>query len=108
MKQRRHNEWFRTVSLGGRKSCPTCHEKLNGREIWSWGEYHNAKWRTVKHFCAGCFATEVKGLLLQHAGSCGCAIELCGRGIGLPAWLTLHEVPSPVAVLFGHETLVST
>ena len=89
-KVRNHNEYFRTVSLGNRKSCPTCGEKLqNGESIWSWGEYVRAKWRTVKHFCKACFEEEVRGLLIDHAGDCGCNITLVVREIETPEWLKL-------------------
>jgi hypothetical protein len=87
--QRTHNEWFRTVSLGGRKSCPNCGCKLLGGSVWSWGEYVNAKWRTVKHFCRECYPTEVHGPLVKHTGECGCAVTLVGRGERLPTWLSL-------------------
>lgn len=90
-KVRNHNEWFRSVSLGGRKSCPCCGDKLQkGEFIWSWGEYVYAKWRTVKHFCKSCFAAEVQAPLQNHAGPCGCVITIVAyQGERLPAWLTL-------------------
>lgn len=78
-KQRVHNEWFRTVSLRNRKSCPTCKQKLEGDSIWSWGEYSNARWYTVKHFCKKCYNQEVKPLLIQHEKECGCSFNLCSR-----------------------------
>ena len=90
--RRKHNEWFRTVSLGNRKSCPTCKAKLGqGESIWSWGEYVNAKWRTVTHFCSQCFEKEVKEKLCAHRGSCGCDIELQTRWEIRPDWLTIDE-----------------
>ena len=90
MKQRTHNEWFRPVSLGNRKSCPTCHKRLlAGESIWSWGEYRIAKWRTIKHFCYQCFRKEVLEPLLSHTDDCGCRIELCSNGSSLPMWLRL-------------------
>ena len=88
-KQRQHNEWFRTVSLGGRKSCPTCGAKLNGEPIWSWGEYVRAKWRTVKHFCKECAAKEVLQPLAAHADGCGCVVNLTSNCDRLPEWLVL-------------------
>lgn len=103
-KQRVHNEYFRTVSLGNRKTCPTCKAKLTRslvqpettgpyyqqESIWSWGNYVNARWHTVDYFCRQCFATTVAARLLEHADECGCAIELVGyRGERLPPWLTL-------------------
>ena len=87
---REHNEWFRTVSLGNRKSCPECRTRLDEREsVWSWGEYAYGKWRTVRYFCKHCFKAEVQKRLLDHAGPCGCKINLVGKGDLLPDWLTL-------------------
>jgi hypothetical protein len=89
MKTRSHNEWFRTVSMGNRKTCPTCHNPLKGESIWSWGEYHNAKWRTIKRFCRNCFQHEVSIPLKQHNTECGCQITLVGKSESLPEWLTI-------------------
>lgn len=92
MKQRNHNEWFRKVSLGNRKSCPTCRAKIEqGESIWSWGEYIRAKWCTVKHFCKKCYDAEVRQPLLAHSGPCGCTITLQIREHEKPEWLTLEE-----------------
>lgn len=89
-KVRLHREWFRTVSLGGRKSCPSCSAKLNGQSVWSWGEYVTWKWRTVKHFCPACFPP-IRRDLVNHTAGCGCEIELVGYGgERLPEWLTLN------------------
>lgn len=97
--QRNHNEWFRTVSLGGRKSCPTCREKLEpGESIWTWGEYVCAKWRNVKHFCKLCFSEQVQKPLLAHAGDCGCSITLQIKDWERPAWLTLETPSCPVTI----------
>jgi hypothetical protein len=89
-KQRVHNEYFRTVSLGGRKSCPECKEKLpRGEYIWSWGEYVNAKWRTVRRFCVQCWP-DIQRDLEVHKSECGCDFQLVGyQGTTLPPWLTL-------------------
>ena len=93
-KQRVHNEWFRQVSLGNRKSCPRCSAKLeSGESIWSWGEYIRVKWHTVKHFCKNCYETEVKKPLLDHTGGCGCTVELIFKGSSQPAWFKLEENP---------------
>lgn len=87
-KNRVHNEWFRTVSLGNRKSCPTCHAKLPvGESIWSWGNYINAKWRTITHFCRGCFHDRVVTPLKEHTDDCGCSVEYVGYRDPLPTWL---------------------
>lgn len=90
-KPRVHNEWFRSVSLGNRKSCPSCGDKLEpGEKVWSWGEYVRAKWRTVMHFCKHCYEKSVCAPLLAHAGPCGCKIELVAYGgERLPEWLVL-------------------
>jgi hypothetical protein len=91
-KQRQHNEYFRTVSLGGRKSCPSCYKKLLPNEsIWSWGQYVRAKWNTVKYFCRECF-DPIRADLNEHTGGCGCVVNLIGyRGEKLPLWLTLTD-----------------
>ena len=88
-KIRQHNEYFRSVSLGGRKSCPTCYTPLEaGESVWSWGEYLYGKWRTVKHFCKTCAQQAVVQPLTQHAGPCGCVIGLkMYRGEQRPGWL---------------------
>jgi hypothetical protein len=106
VKQRQHNEWFRPVSLGNRKTCPTCKAKLATIQgignVWSWGEYHNAKWRTVAYFCRQCFASEVAARLASHTGDCGCTINLVGKGCELPNWLTLR-LPGIVASESRHS-----
>jgi hypothetical protein len=90
--QRNHNEWFRPVSCGGRKSCPGCHAKLGKNEsIWSWGNYVRAKWNTVTHFCKECFETRVAEGLLEHAGECGCTITLVMYHAVQPKWLRLKK-----------------
>ena len=93
-KQRVHSEYFRTVSLGKRKSCPSCGEKLLPSEsIWSWGEYFRGTWGTVDYFCKQCFDLPYRGVkqrLQAHSDPCGCIFELRGyRGEKLPQWLTL-------------------
>lgn len=89
-KTRTHNEWFRTVKLGGRKSCPNCKEKLQGESIWSWGQYQCAKWKTVTHFCRNCYASRVKTPLQGHTKDCGCNVQLVPYGgEHLPEWLTI-------------------
>lgn len=91
LKQRTHNEYFRPVFLGGRKSCPECRARLGpGESIWSHGEYVRARWRTVGNFCKECWPA-VRTRLLAHKKECGCAFALKGYHCGLPAWLTLSE-----------------
>ena len=87
-KQRVHREWFRAVSLGGRKTCPCCGEKLDGGDIWTWGQYVRAKFRAIKHFCEKCWP-QIRDELNEHTGGCGCTVELVGKGCSLPTWLTL-------------------
>lgn len=85
-----HNEWFRPVSCGGRKSCPTCKASLGRNEsIWSWGNYIRAKWRTIGHFCRECYREEVCDKLLGHTDDCGCSVTLVGYQCVLPKWLRL-------------------
>lgn len=90
---REHNEYFRTVLMSNRKSCPNCHEKLHGGSIWSWGEYQNARWYAVQYFCEQCWdkgSQNPKERLIAHRGPCGCAFNLVGyHGEKLPGWLTL-------------------
>lgn len=97
-KQKMHNEWFRSVYLGGRKSCPRCgakHDPLGTDHLWSWGEYHHARWYTIMHFCKACFATEVIPTLHAHVATCGCTLALQVQGVR-PEWLTLpHDNPTP-------------
>jgi hypothetical protein len=86
-----HNEYFRAVSLGGRKSCPHCHSRLAPQEqIWSWGEYQRGKWYTVQHLCRACWPPVLERLR-QHAFQCRCTFVLVGYHTALPAWLCLEE-----------------
>lgn len=84
---------YRTaVGYGSRrKSCPTCKAKLEeGEWVWSWGEYVNAKWHTVTHFCKSCYRGNVQQRLIVHRNECGCDFNLVGyQGEELPEWLTL-------------------
>jgi len=90
-KQRNHNEWFREVSLGGRKSCPCCRAKLQpGESIWSWGQYVVGKWQTIKHFCKSCFVEEVATELTDHTATCGCTVSLQFQS-RQPQWLRLPD-----------------
>jgi hypothetical protein len=93
-KTRMHNEHFTSVGLSGRKSCPECREKLQpGEKIWSWFEYVRVQRRRVQFCCKACFTESVKPRLLEHAGGCGCTIELqvhVGFNEVRPGWLTLE------------------
>lgn len=98
-KDRIHREWFRPIREGGRKSCPCCHEKLEGESIWSHGNYVNAKWRTVGKFCRKCFGN-IAEHLMEHKAECGCSFELVGYHCVLPRWLRLPRVcRKPVVVV---------
>lgn len=102
-RQREHNEHFRSVSLGGRKSCPCCSAKLApGEKIWSWGQYLRAKWFTVMHFCKECFPDRVQHDLNSHTAGCGCTVNLVMyQGEKRPTWLTLEtaacQIPEKIA-----------
>lgn len=89
---RKHNEWFKTISLGNRKSCPTCGTKLDpGESIWTWGEYVRAKFRKITHFCKHCYQREVVTRLDTHAEHCGCEFEFQSQSGPLPEWLTYEK-----------------
>jgi len=91
IKVRTHREWFRPVSRGNRKSCPSCKCKLEAGEwIWSWGEYRHAKFRSIKDVCKNCWAT-VRKDLVAHTANCGCSVELVCTGAVKPAWLQLES-----------------
>jgi hypothetical protein len=81
-KIRHHNEFFRSIALGNRKSCPTCHVRLDGYPILSWGEYQHARWYTVSHFCRACIKPSVLDRLASHAGPCGCIVDFQWKGVG--------------------------
>ncbi len=80
-------------STSSRKSCPTCKAKLEPNEfIWSWGEYHLARFRSITHFCKACFQENVLTPMAKHTTECGCLIEFRRRGsIPMPGWLSLPE-----------------
>lgn len=89
VKPRTHREWFRVVSRGNRKSCSHCRQKLDDKEwIWSWGEYRNAKFRSIRDVCKKCWP-ELKTELNKHVAGCGCKVEIECRGAEQPAWLNL-------------------
>jgi hypothetical protein len=92
-KQRTHNEWFRPIAR--KAKCSTCNHVIDKDDcLWSWGEYVNAKWRTVKHFCQHCFVEQVQTPLVEHTNGCGCEVTICFKGINhnnIPDWLTLPE-----------------
>lgn len=55
MKLKSKNIYIRSVKRGGRKTCPSCKLKLEGRSIYSVGEYIRAKWHKAgEDFCEEC------------------------------------------------------
>lgn len=97
-KQRTHNEWFRPVQRGGRKSCPTCKVKLEpGERIWCWGEYVHGKWHNVQDVCKACFP-DILPKLKEHEDECGCTFELVAYCESLPEWLTLEPKQKVVSL----------
>ncbi len=91
VKQRNHNEWFRPVERGGRKSCSHCKCKLaKGEWIFSWGNYINAKFHNIRDVCKECWH-EVRDRLTGHAGDCGCSITIRCTGTTQPEWMTLEK-----------------
>lgn len=100
-KARSHNEWFRTVELGGRKSCPECRAKLEAGEwIWSWGEYVRAKFHRIRYVCKACWP-DVRDRLNSHTADCGCTVDIVCRGAPRPPWMTLEEAKDGCAVGAG-------
>ena len=93
-KIRIHREWFMPLSIATRSKC-SCGKSRSKRNaagldpyVYSWGEYHNAKWRTVQYVCQSCFDRQVLPRLKEHAKECGCAFELVSRsGYSLPPWI---------------------
>ena len=62
----------------------------NRGQVYSWGEYHNGKWRTVKHFCQSCYSEVVRNKLHTYMNLHECEIELRARsGHRIPEWITL-------------------
>jgi hypothetical protein len=93
-----HNEYFRTVNAVrcdcGRLIKKVRHGKETGTidQVWSWGEYVNARWHTVIWFCELCWEHRAKRRLLAHSDTCGCDFRLNGYGgEKLPEWLTIDE-----------------
>lgn len=85
-KPRVHGEYFMPLMA---TTCPCGKRKT---EVFAWGEYVNGKWRTVDHFCQGCFEQRVQLRLVEHAAGCGCAFELRSRaGYKIPEWIKLPE-----------------
>ena len=106
-KQKIHSEYFRIVSLGKRKSCPHCGQKLPpGESIWSWGEYIHGTWGTVQYFCQQCFSPVVEcPKCLTNTGDiknglAACQRRACGHNwyvhipdIGVKQRLQAHSDP---------------
>lgn len=90
-KKKNHNEWFRAVSRGNRKSCSNCSSRLDaGETIFSWGEYRNVKFRHIEDVCRACWPA-LAGRLAAHAGDCGCTITLQVNS-PRPPWMVLPAV----------------
>jgi hypothetical protein len=82
-KVRVHKEWFRRIK---KRSC-SCGNKRT--DVYSWGEYRNAKWHTVEYVCQACWnAWAAK--LNSHKQAAGCTFQLVGKDCKLPTWLTLN------------------
>ena len=91
IKQRVHNEWFNKVKA------TTCECGTKKTEVWTWGEYVNARFRAILRCCAACFKERVLPRLKAHTDDCGCTFELkptTGSG-PLPAWISLTCKPKP-------------
>lgn len=84
------NIYIRTVSLGNRKSCPTCLRKLNGNLIYSAGEYINAKWNNIQYFCNFCFEDTLKRECYYFKRNSGKEINFIGyQNTKIPDWLCI-------------------
>lgn len=104
-KVRIHNEYFQSVT---RKACPCGSNSRRGapkNQVFAWGEYHIAKWRTVDYFCEVCFTTRIIPQLVSHAGNCGCTFELKARsGHSIPDWITM---PTAACTIVKDSTVVA-
>jgi hypothetical protein len=87
-----HNEWFQPIV---KTTCPCGAKKTS---VFAWGNYVNAKWRTVDHFCKACFGQRVVIRLLAHADPCGCMFNMNARsGYGpLPTWISFPFIATLV------------
>lgn len=83
-KVRQHNEWFRLIKT---RTC-SCGQKKT--DVYSWGEYRNASWRTIDYVCQHCFPAKAQQLL-AHVKGCGCVVNLVGYRGALPDWIKLPE-----------------
>jgi hypothetical protein len=120
-KNRIHHEWFQRLSKTrcecGSKPCRTCgtptthstrfcsetcfdkwqttgpESNIPTRvEVFAWGEYVAARWRTILHFCQACFQERVIPHLINHANQCGCSFELKAKsGHSLPNWIKMPK-----------------
>lgn len=83
-KARNHNEYFQPLV---KTKCECGNYRTS---VFAWGEYSNAKWRTIKHFCQNCFVERVQKPLREHVGPCGCTVTLVARsGYRIPEWISL-------------------
>jgi len=90
MSQTPKNIYIRSVSLGRRKTCPTCHSKLGNEKIYSAGEYIGVNWRNVAdYFCISCF-DRLKDIINIFQIKNSRKVEILPyRGEEIPTWLTL-------------------
>ena len=93
-KVRVHKEWFRLIQ---RRNC-SCGKK--GVQVYSWGEYRNAKWNTVEYICQSCWK-DWADKLKSHTKAAECRFELVGKDCKLPDWLTLDELAVPPKTALG-------
>lgn len=88
-----HNEYFQPVV---RKACPCGSNSKRGgtkHQVFGWGEYVRATYRTIDYFCEVCFQTRVVPRLTRHAKECGCEFNLMVRsGHSIPQWIRMPMV----------------
>lgn len=93
-RQRSHNEFFQTT-VRNRCDCGLTSKDRQAKGLdpqgYIWGEYHNAKWRTVQYVCQSCFSG-VLHQLKAHTDPCGCTVNFCARsGHSIPDWIKSGE-----------------
>lgn len=85
-----HNEWFRTVDDKvcecGRRTSRTYRNKPLAeseqcQQVYSWGQYVIAKWRTIYHFCEHCALEKIEPVLSNHIAECGCSVSFQWKDI---------------------------
>ena len=87
MKATVKNLWVQPIV---KKTC-TCGQKKV--ETYSLGEYINAKWRTIDHFCAHCFEESVLRDVVVYQKRTGNNVRFGARsGYSIPEWIKQHNV----------------